>query len=81
MARLTIKVRIIAYMVLIGVTLSGFMGVFFPSLLFCWLRARTGSIVPGIVFHGLANVFMNTLEASYGVVGVCGPVESYFRQL
>lgn len=30
--------------------------VFFPSLLFGWLRLRTGSIVPGIVFHALCNV-------------------------
>ena len=50
------------------------LGVFFPSLLFCWLRARTGSIVPGIVLHGLSNVFMNTLEASYGIVGLCLPI-------
>jgi membrane protease YdiL (CAAX protease family) len=29
--------------------------VFFPSLLFGWLRLRTGSIVPGIFFHALSN--------------------------
>lgn len=28
---------------------------FFPSLVFGWLRWRTGSIVPGIVFHALCN--------------------------
>ena len=54
------------------------LGVFFPSLLFCWLKARTGSIVPGIVFHGLANVMMNTLEASYGVIGICAPVTRWW---
>jgi len=54
------------------------LGVFFPSLLFCWLKARTGSIVPGIVFHGLANVMMNTLEASYGIVGICAPVTRWW---
>jgi membrane protease YdiL (CAAX protease family) len=30
--------------------------VFFPSLLFGWLRLRSGSVVPGIVFHALSNV-------------------------
>ncbi len=30
--------------------------VFFPSLVFGWLRVRTGSVVPGIVFHALCNV-------------------------
>lgn len=54
------------------------LGVFFPSLLFCWLKARTGSIVPGIVFHGLANVLMNTLEASYGIIGICAPVTRWW---
>ncbi|NOZ85451.1 MAG: CPBP family intramembrane metalloprotease [Deltaproteobacteria bacterium] len=49
------------------------LGVFFPSLVFCWLRSRTGSIIPGIVFHGLSNVFMNTLEASYQIAGLCIP--------
>jgi len=30
--------------------------VFFPSLVFGWLRLRSGSIVPGMVFHTLCNV-------------------------
>ena len=30
--------------------------VFFPSLLFGWLRLRSGSVVPGIFFHALCNV-------------------------
>jgi membrane protease YdiL (CAAX protease family) len=29
--------------------------VFFPSLLFGWLRLRTGSVIPGVVFHALCN--------------------------
>jgi hypothetical protein len=29
--------------------------VFFPSLVFGWLRWRTGSVVPGIFFHALCN--------------------------
>ncbi len=35
--------------------------VFFPGLLMGWLRARTGSLVAPIVFHGLANVLMEVL--------------------
>lgn len=38
--------------------------VFFPSILFGWLRARTGSIVPGIVVHALANLLLMVLEAT-----------------
>ncbi len=30
--------------------------VFFPSLVFGWLRLRSGSVVPGIVFHALCNI-------------------------
>jgi membrane protease YdiL (CAAX protease family) len=30
--------------------------VFFPSLVFGWLRLRSGSLIPGIVFHALCNV-------------------------
>lgn len=40
------------------------LGVFFPALLFGWLRARTGSIVPGIIVHALSNLVIMTLEAS-----------------
>jgi membrane protease YdiL (CAAX protease family) len=29
--------------------------VFFPSLVFGWLRLRTGSLLPGIFFHALCN--------------------------
>jgi membrane protease YdiL (CAAX protease family) len=37
--------------------------VFFPGLWFGWLRARTGSIVPGVLFHALANVVESGLLA------------------
>lgn len=40
------------------------LSVFFPSILFGWLRARTGSIVPGIIVHALANLVLMVLEAS-----------------
>jgi uncharacterized protein len=32
------------------------LAVFFPSLLFGWLRQRTGSILAPVVFHGACNV-------------------------
>ena len=40
------------------------LGVFFPALLFGWLRERTGSIVPGVVVHAVSNLLVMTLEAS-----------------
>jgi membrane protease YdiL (CAAX protease family) len=38
--------------------------VFFPSLVFGYLRWRTGSIVPGIVFHALCNALDESLRRS-----------------
>jgi uncharacterized protein len=38
---------------------------FFPALLFCWLRAYSGSIVGAILFHGLCNIVQHVLAASY----------------
>ena len=40
------------------------LAVFFPSLLFGWLRVRTGSIVAPILVHALSNLLLMTLEAS-----------------
>lgn len=40
------------------------LAVFFPSILFGWLRARTGSIGPGIIVHAFSNLLLMTLEAS-----------------
>lgn len=42
------------------------LGVFFPSLLFGWLRARTGGIGAALVFHALCNLFASYLARSYG---------------
>lgn len=36
--------------------------VFFPGLLFGWLRARTGAILAPAAFHGLCNVLLITLQ-------------------
>lgn len=41
------------------------LAVFFPSLLFCWMRSRSGSLIPSIIVHGFSNVLMNVLNASY----------------
>lgn len=38
---------------------------FFPGLWFGWLRARTGSVVAGVVAHALSNLFLKVLEASF----------------
>ena len=39
----------------------------FPALLFGWLRARTGNILAGTLFHAFANVAMITLDTMYGL--------------
>jgi membrane protease YdiL (CAAX protease family) len=41
------------------------LGVFFPSLLFGWMKIRTGSTAVPIIFHALSNVIMAALEKSY----------------
>lgn len=41
------------------------LGVFFPALLFGWIKERTGTITAPILFHAMSNVFMATLEKTY----------------
>jgi membrane protease YdiL (CAAX protease family) len=41
------------------------LAVIFPALVFGWMRARTGSIVPGALFHALCNLFADVLHTSY----------------
>jgi len=41
------------------------LAVFFPSLLFAWLRERTGSVVAPILFHAAANVTIRVLARLY----------------
>jgi len=43
------------------------LAVFFPALVFGWLRARTGGIGAGLVFHALCNLFSATLGRGYGL--------------
>jgi uncharacterized protein len=41
------------------------LGVFFPALLFGWLRERTGSVLGAALVHACANLLMQVLEASF----------------
>jgi membrane protease YdiL (CAAX protease family) len=43
------------------------LAVFFPSLLFCWLRSRTGGIGAAIALHAASNLFAATLGRGYGL--------------
>ena len=43
------------------------LAVFFPSLLFGWLRARSGGIGAGVAFHASCNVFSELLGRGYRV--------------
>ncbi|TNE84388.1 MAG: CPBP family intramembrane metalloprotease [Deltaproteobacteria bacterium] len=42
--------------------------IFFPSLVFGWMRSRTGAIVAGAIFHAWCNVTVTTLDTLYGIV-------------
>jgi membrane protease YdiL (CAAX protease family) len=43
------------------------LAVFFPSLLFGWLRARTGGVGASIGFHALCNLFSESLMRGLGL--------------
>ncbi|HRG98061.1 MAG TPA: MrtC family glutamic-type intramembrane protease [Polyangiaceae bacterium] len=43
------------------------LAVFFPSLLFGWLRARTRGIGASCLFHAMCNVFSEVLGKGYGL--------------
>jgi membrane protease YdiL (CAAX protease family) len=43
------------------------LAVFFPALLFGWLRARTGGVGAPIVFHAFCNVYSQVLGRGYGL--------------
>lgn len=43
------------------------LAVFFPSLAFGWLRARTGGIGAGVAFHASCNVFSEMLGKGFRV--------------
>ncbi|MBL8956662.1 MAG: CPBP family intramembrane metalloprotease [Myxococcaceae bacterium] len=41
------------------------LGVFFPALMFGWLRERTGSVMGAAFLHGTFNLMVLVLEASF----------------
>jgi len=41
------------------------LAVFFPALVFGWMRARTGSIAAGAVFHALCNIVADVMHTSW----------------
>ncbi len=41
--------------------------IFFPSLAFGWLRARTGHVLAGALFHAWANIWVALLDHAWGV--------------
>ena len=43
------------------------LAVFFPALLFGWLRARTGGIGASVVFHALCNLYVLSLMRGFGL--------------
>ena len=43
------------------------LAVFFPSLVFGWLRARTKGIGAGVAFHASCNIFSELLGKGYRV--------------
>jgi membrane protease YdiL (CAAX protease family) len=43
------------------------LAVFFPALLFGWLRARTGGVGASIIFHAFCNVYSQLLGRGYGL--------------
>jgi membrane protease YdiL (CAAX protease family) len=49
------------------VPLPARLAVFFPALLFGWLRARTGGIGASLTFHMLCNVYSQALGRGYGM--------------
>lgn len=45
----------------------GRLAVFFPALVFGWLRARTGGVGAPTLFHAACNLFSATLARGYGL--------------
>jgi len=41
------------------------LSVFFPALVFGWMRERTGTVAGATLFHAFSNLYMHTLEASF----------------
>ena len=41
------------------------LGVFFPALIFGWMRERSGSVVGAALFHAASNLLIKVLDASF----------------
>lgn len=41
------------------------LAVFFPALLFAWMRERSGSVVGAALFHAACNLLVQVLDASF----------------
>ncbi|MBL8941261.1 MAG: CPBP family intramembrane metalloprotease [Archangium sp.] len=41
------------------------LAVFFPALIFAWMRERSGSVVGAALFHAAANLLVQVLDASF----------------
>jgi membrane protease YdiL (CAAX protease family) len=41
------------------------LGVFFPALIFGWMRERSGSVVGGALFHAASNLLVLVLDACF----------------
>jgi membrane protease YdiL (CAAX protease family) len=41
------------------------LAVFFPGLAFAWMRARSGSLLPGALYHALCNLLADVLHTSF----------------
>ncbi len=41
------------------------LAVFFPALLFGWMRERSGSVVGGALLHASSNLLMQVLDACF----------------
>lgn len=45
------------------------LAVFFPALIFGWLRARTKGVGAGVAFHAMCNIWSATLARGFGLGG------------
>jgi membrane protease YdiL (CAAX protease family) len=43
----------------------GRLAVFFPGLVFGWLRARTGALAAGVVYHAFCNLYSDLLHTAF----------------
>ena len=41
------------------------LSVFFPALLFGWMRERSGTVIGSALFHAVCNLFVHILEVSF----------------